>query len=81
MGQEDLVLLCRLAKSMLESMPPRSYDSKSFTEPCLMFTDGAWESDQATAGAVVYDPDAEQTSVFEVIVPSDLVELLATGRW
>ena len=75
MGQEDLVLLCRLAKSMLESMPPRSYDSRSFTEPCLIFTDGAWESDRATAGAVVYDPDSEQTSVFEVIVPSDLVKL------
>jgi len=75
MGKDDLLLLCRLAKSMLRAMPPRKYDAESFTDPYLIFTDGAWESGQASAGAVVYDPCKDETTVFEVIVPPKLVQL------
>ena len=60
---------------MLCSMPPRKYDAHSFTDPYLIFTDGAWESERASAGAVVYNPATAETPVFEVIVPDSLVEL------
>ena len=74
-SKQDLQLLCRLAKSMLQSMPARKYEAKSFTDPCLIFTDGAWEGGIASAGAVVYDPRKDKTMVFEVVVPQALVQL------
>ena len=75
MSSQDLTLLCRLARSMLGAMPPRRYDAHSFTDPYLIFTDGAWESERASAGAVVYNPCTSETRVFEVLVPDALVEL------
>ena len=75
LSREDLTLLCKLARSMLRSMPPRQYNAHSFTDPYLIFTDGAWESERASAGAVVYNPNTAETSVFEVMVPDSLVEL------
>lgn len=74
-SKQDLQLLCQLAKSMLQSMPARKYEAKSFTDPCLIFTDGAWEGGIASAGAVVYDPRKDKTMVFEVVVPQALVQL------
>ena len=75
MSSQDLTLLCRLARSMLGAMPPRRYDAHSFTDPYLIFTDGAWESERASAGAVVYNPCTSETRVFEVLIPDALVEL------
>jgi len=75
LSREDLTLLCKLARSMLRSMPPRQYNAHSFTDPYLIFTDGAWESERASAGAVVYNRNTAETSVFEVMVPDSLVEL------
>ena len=40
-----------------------------------MFTDGAWESQNAGAGAVVFDPDSGRLSVSEIKVPDELVNL------
>ena len=71
----DLRLLCELSKHMLQSMPARKYEARSFTDPYLIFTDGAWEAGNASAGAVVYDPFRDETIVFEIEVPTQLVEL------
>ena len=68
----DLQLLCTLTETMLTSMPPRQFVAGSFARPLILFTDGAWESRIASAGAVVYDPDDGITTAFEIQVPGKL---------
>ena len=72
---EDLKLLCNLAISLITSLPPRLFKAGAMRDPLLTFTDGAWESGCAGAGAVVYDPCGNSTSCFEIEVPDKLVEL------
>ena len=60
---------------MLRAMPPREYSVESFKRPFLIFTDGAWEDQQAAGGAVVYDPLGREAFVFEVEIPVALVTL------
>ena len=73
--KEDLKLLCNLTISMITSLPPRLFRAGSMKNPLLTFTDGAWESGCAGAGAVVYDPSSNHTSFFEIDVPEKLVRL------
>ena len=75
LGSPDLSSLCELAINMLRAMPPREYSVESFKRPFLIFTDGAWEDQQAAGGAVVYDPLNRQALVFEVEIPVALVTL------
>ena len=78
LGLRDLSALCRLAIKMLRAIPPRSYIAESFKRPFLIFTDGAWESSNATGGAVTYDPltDVAIVFIFAVEIPSKLITLL-----
>ena len=71
----DLHLLCGLAINMLEAIPPRTFKANTMKNPLLTFTDGAWEDGQASAGAVVFDPDCNKLSCFEIAVPNELVRL------
>ena len=75
LAKEDLKLLCTSAISMITSLAPRLFKAGSMNEPLLTFTDGAWESGVAGAGAVVYDPSSNRTSSFEIEVPKKLVDL------
>ena len=50
-----------------------SYFSCWSNPKCI--TDGAWESQKAGAGAVVFDPDSGRLSVSEIKVPDELVNL------
>ena len=56
LGTSELRMLCSLAKSMLQNMPPRTFDATVQEQPVLIFTDGAWEGSNATAGGLYYDP-------------------------
>ena len=71
----DLHLLCSLAINMLEAMPPRTFKANTMKNPLLTFTDGAWEDGKASAGAVIFDPDCNKISCFEIAVPNELVKL------
>ena len=46
--------LCRVAVTLLRATPPRTFDLGIQGPPLLVFTDGAWESGKAGAGAVVH---------------------------
>lgn len=71
----DLNLLCNLTINMLNSLEPRFFRAGSMNDPLLTFTDGAWESGAAGAGAVVYDPSLGRTFSFEIEVPKKLIDL------
>ena len=71
-NQDNLRQLCRYAKQMLISQQPRVYSLHTPSTPILVFTDGAWESGVATAGAVVIDGDSR--IAFSITVPELLVD-------
>lgn len=56
-----------------QSLAPRTFRAGATQNALLMFTDGAWESQNAGAGAVVFDPDSGRLSVSEIKVPDELV--------
>ena len=53
----ELQDLCAYAKSMLTSLGPRTHSTTGERRPILLFTDGAWEDGQASAGAILVDGD------------------------
>lgn len=70
--QNHLQQLCQYAKQMLTSQTPRVHSLSTPSAPVLVFTDGAWESGVATAGAVVIDRESRLT--FTITVPKRLVD-------
>ena len=72
---DDLKLLCNMAINLLTALPPRRFKAGSMSDPLLTFTDGAWESGRAGAGAVIYDPCCSCACCFEIEVPEELVQL------
>lgn len=47
--------LCELTKVILLAIPPRCFEASLMGRPRLLFTDGAWEDDVASAGLVFFD--------------------------
>ena len=66
--------LCDLTKAILTAIPPRIFMATSMGNPHLLFTDGAWEDGQASAGMVMYDPSKLSVLVQEIHVPEKLIE-------
>ena len=79
---EDLKLLCNMVISLITALPPRQFKAGFMRDPLLTFTDGAWESGRAGAGAVIYDPCGSNACCFEIEVPEKLIKLwvLETGE-
>ena len=73
-GSVRLAKLCDVAKSILLSLPPRSFTASSMVNPHLLFTDGAWEAKEATAGLLLHRADSAVTEVREITVPDQLVQ-------
>ena len=67
--------LCELTIILLTPMPPREFTAEAMKAPHLVFTDGAWEQGEATAGLFVYD--AEQNRIFTqaIMVPDVLIDI------
>ena len=59
--------------SFLEVPEAREVDLKTGRLPVLLFTDGAWEQDVATVGAVLYDPEEGVVRAFGRDVPRSVV--------
>ena len=66
--------LCELTKAILTSIPPRCFRASAMGKPNLLFTDGAWEDSQASAGLVFLDSSKFEITVQEICVPARLLE-------
>lgn len=75
MFASDLQLLCELSINLLSTMAPRHYKAGSFDKPLLIFTDGAWESGRASAGAFIHDSSTGYSTTFAVDFLEKLVSL------
>ena len=64
--------LCNYTKQMLIRMRPRLHSLDSPIEHVAIFTDGAWEDDRATAGAVLVD--GNRRLAFKIVVPQVLID-------
>ena len=73
-GVKLLKSLCDYSLFMISNLPPRRHEIQGNTNPILIFTDGAWEQDQASAGAVVVD--GNERFAFTIDVPQRL-----TSHW
>ena len=67
--------LCRVAVTLLRATPPRTFDLGIQGPPLLVFTDGAWESGKAGAGAVVHCCATGKTIACDIPVPQALIDL------
>jgi hypothetical protein len=70
-----LGMLCEVTEHILLSLPPRRFSACAMQKPFLLFTDGAWENGQATAGLLLYNPDNQELTVREIEVPDSLTKL------
>ena len=69
---EQLGHLCSYGTAMLKALGPKVHTALGERRPVLLFTDGAWEDNKATAGAVAIDGPFRVCAA--VIVPDVLVE-------
>ena len=67
--QESLDICIRI----MEEAPDREIDLVCREQPCLVFTDGAFEGGVATCGAVVFSPRERQVVVMGFQVPHDIL--------
>ena len=77
-GATKLSSLCEVTKALLFMLPPREFNSRALAKPFLLFTDGAWEDQCATAGMLLYNPLTGETVVREIVVPATLINLWQT---
>ena len=70
-SRNTLTSLCAYAKAMVSTLPSRKHDVNGTETPVIIFTDGAWEQEQASAGAVIIDGVSRKAYV--VSVPDSLV--------
>ena len=68
----ELKELCNYATRMFKTLRLRTHTCHGDHKPVLIFTDGAWESDVASAGAVLINGD--ERVCFVVAVPEELVQ-------
>ena len=67
--------LCRAAISLLKATPPRTLDLGIQGPPLLVFTDGAWGSGRAGAGAVIHCCATGATLTCDIPVPQELIKV------
>ena len=72
---KKLAQLCDLTEYILTSLPPRHFSAGAMKQPFLLFTDGAWEDQKATAMMLLYNPDSQEIIVREVEVPPALINM------
>ena len=68
----QLKSLCEYAKSLLLQQLPRLHSIHGSGKPVVIFTDGAWENGEATAGAVLVNDD--RRLAFAISVPQILID-------
>eukprot|EP00438_Fugacium_kawagutii_P007549 Skav213929 [mRNA] locus=scaffold2079:127721:128731:+ [translate_table: standard] len=71
---EELKEAMVACERMLSLAPPRRTTAVLKEQPCLVFTDGAFENGVATCGAVIFSPRSPRVLVFGFEIPRALVE-------
>ena len=71
---EQIKQLCAWTHAMVGSLKPKTLDPKGITTPVLVFTDAAYEHDEATWGIVVIDPVTGLRTAIGGSIPNSLVE-------
>ena len=71
--QEGVTDLCSYLASLLQQSKPRSVYCSPPEPPCLVFSDAAWENEQAGAGGLFYDPRTRECEVFQCTVPKSCI--------
>ena len=67
--------LCELTIILMAAMPPREFTAEAMRVPHLVFTDGAWEQGEATAGLFVYDAEQNQIFTQAILVPDIPIDI------
>ena len=73
--RSHLCELCELTMILMTSMPPREFTAEAMRAPHLVFTDGAWEQGEATAGLFVYDAEQNQIFTQAILVPDIIIDI------
>ncbi len=68
--------LCDLIRVLIRDVRPKEVSVNDIETPVLIFTDGAFENDVGTWGALVIDPHNKICDVFAGTVPSHLTRFL-----
>ena len=68
-----IVHCLRLCVKLLREAPSRSLNALSSEEPCLVFTDGAYEDGVASCGVVLISSRCDRVQVMSFEVPAKLV--------
>ena len=71
---EDIRGALLQCERMLSSAPAREIDTIGREPPCIVFTDGAFENDVASCGAVIFSPRVKEVLVFGFIIPDEIVK-------
>ncbi|CAJ1349919.1 unnamed protein product, partial [Effrenium voratum] len=71
--QKGVTDLCSYLASLLQQSKPRSVYCSPPEPPCLVFSDAAWENEQAGAGGLFYDPRTRECEVFQCTVPKSCI--------
>ena len=66
--------LCQYAADLLRALGPRIHKLTDEKRPIAIFTDAAWENEQATAGLVICDPVHGLRHCRQIVVPISLVD-------
>ena len=70
----DLQESLQLVIALLSTAPPRSIDAISKEPPCVVFTDGAFESGIASCGIVISSPRLSKPLVLGFVVPQGVMD-------
>eukprot|EP00438_Fugacium_kawagutii_P019704 Skav203546 [mRNA] locus=scaffold220:186544:187563:+ [translate_table: standard] len=71
--RDRLKSLCRYARAIITYLGPRTHNANDANSPILVFTDGAFDDENASAGAVVVDASTGEGIGFDVEVPGQLL--------
>ena len=72
---DELLQSLEMAHKLLVTAPARRISAISEEEPCVVFTDGAYEAGVASCGVVLISPRSAKAKVMSFVVPEDLVRL------
>ena len=77
---DELLQALEMAHKLLVTAPAKRISAISEEEPCVVFTDGAYEAGVASCGVVLISPRSAKAKVMSFVVPEGLGSSLEEGR-
>ena len=72
--RDNMIAACDHLLNILSRSCPRFVDCNVGAPPIIVFTDSAFESDVATVGALVVDPELQKSLVYDGAIPRQMVD-------